>query len=342
VKQITFLNKWFDNTFGAQIESLGAHGGFSGADFWRVSMPDCLFCLRRWPKEHPTIDRLNTIHGLLRHVEQAGFDLAPVPLRTQTGKTFFLNEDHLWDLTPWMPGEANFRQQPRAAKLAAAMQTLANLHDAARSYNQPAAASHNGPSPGLQRRLECLHSLQQGELEQLWKAARTAEASELREVALHLLEGITCSIERVTKDLEPIAAMHLPQQWCLRDVWHDHVLFEEDRVSGIIDFGAVAVDSVAGDVARLLGSMVDDDPDGWRAGIDAYSQHRPLSWKERRALAGFDASGMLGSAANWVRWLFVQRRRFSQVRTVHSRLLWLRQRLHALASRKGASVAAQD
>jgi len=278
------------------MQSLGLQGGFSGAIVWRVSTPKQDLCLRRWPQVHPTIDGLLSIHGLLQHIAQAGYRLAPVPLPTLAGKTFFLNEDHLWELTPWMPGEASFHGQPSYEKLASAMAALADFHHAAATYQFAGEGPRKAPSPGLMQRLEILRGLQQGGLEQLWKETRSAEASDLRELAFELLEGINRPLAEVTSQLEAIANVPLPLQWCLRDVRHDHLLFTGEQVTGLIDFGAVAVDSVACDLARLIGSMVNDQADDWQKALGAYHQRRPLSIDEQRALAGFDAGGTICSA----------------------------------------------
>ncbi len=61
-----------------------------------------------------------------------------------------------------------------------------------------------------------------------------------------------------------------PLQPCIRDVWHDHVLFVGDDVSGLVDFGAMQPDSVAADIARLLGSLAGDDRQAWTIGLAAY------------------------------------------------------------------------
>src|SRR5690606_13995945 len=101
------------------------------------------------------------------------------------------------------------------------------------------------------------------------------------------------------KSLEKWLWTPLPMQWCLRDIWHDHILFTHNEVTGVLDFGAAAIDSAAGDVARLLGSMVGDDGDGWRIGLEAYEAVRRLSWKEQDAEWLFDATGTVLSAVNW-------------------------------------------
>src|SRR5207237_4695271 len=80
----------------------------------------------------------------------------------------------------------------------------------------------------------------------------------------------------------------LPVQPCLCDVWHDHVLFTGDDVTGLIDYGAVKEDNVAADLARLLGSLVGDDRALYEMGLDAYAAVRPLAEQERQLVPLLD------------------------------------------------------
>lgn len=325
------------------MQSLGVSGGFSGAVVWRVAACGNELCLRRWPQVHPSLSGLMAIHGLLQHVAISGFDLVPVPLPTRHGETHFVGEDHLWELTPWMPGEALLSSEPTSERLAAAMIALAQFHQAAESYQFQQQKASTAPSPGLIDRLMMLRELQQGELQQLWQATRTAEASDLRELAFELLEGMGRSLDKVVGKLEQVAHVPLPLQWCLRDVRHDQLLFVDEQVSGLLDFGAAAVDSVAGDVARLLGSLVHGHPTNrhpanWQAGLEAYTSVRPLSNQELSAIVAFDQGGLLCSATNWVRWLFVEGRSFPQIHALHDQLVWLRTRLQSLAVAANAST----
>lgn len=337
-RQLSYLTPWFDDVSQARIESLGVSGGFSGAVIWRVSVAGNELCLRRWPQVHPSLNGLLAIHGLLEHVAAAGFELVPVPLATRNGETYYIHEDHLWELTPWMPGQAMLSQAPSDARLAAAVTALAEFHQAAQTYQYQQNKPTIAPSPGLRERLDMVRGLQQGGLQQLWLATRTAEASDLRELAFELLEGIGHSLDRVAVNLRQIVDVQLPLQWCQRDVRHDHLLFEDNQVSGLLDFGAAAVDSVAGDVSRLLGSLVHDHPESWRLGIEAYAKQRGLSPDELKAISGFDQGGLVCSAANWVRWLFVEGRSFPQIHALHDQLVWLRSRLQALAESSTASI----
>ena len=339
-RQLSCLTPWFEDVSQIQMESLGVTGGFSGAVIWKVSAAGNDLCLRRWPQIHPSLTGLMAIHGLLEHTAAAGCDIVPVPLQTRYGETPFVHEGHLWELTPWMPGEASLASQPTTEKLASAMTALARFHQAAESYRFEAKVPHEAPSPGLQERLAMIHHLQQGELEHLWRETRAAQASDLRELAFEMLEGIGHTLDFVAKHLEKIAPTPLPLQWCLRDVRHDHLLFTGKQVSGLLDFGAVAVDSVSGDVARLLGSIVNDHPARWQSGIESYALQRSLSSVERQAIAGFDQGSLICSGANWVRWLFVEGRAFPQIHALHEQLIWLRNRLQTLATPSAGNVPA--
>jgi homoserine kinase type II len=122
----------------------------------------------------------------------------------------------------------------------------------------------------------------------------------------------------------------VPLQPVIRDIWYEHVLYEGDAVSGIIDFGAMRIDSVATDIARLLGSMVEDDQDGWQAGLNAYQSVRRLSADELELVRVFDSSTVLLSGLNWLQWVFAERRQFSNRRKVELRLEGFAARLSRL------------
>jgi Ser/Thr protein kinase RdoA (MazF antagonist) len=110
--------------------------------------------------------------------------------------------------------------------------------------------------------------------------------------------------------LEPLAKATLPIQPCIRDIWHDHVLFTGNEVTGLIDFGALDFDTPATDIARLLGGLVGGDASGWQTGLAAYSEVRPLSRNESRAVIALDDCGILLAGCNWIRWVSVDRRHF--------------------------------
>src|SRR5262249_37888513 len=94
-------------------------------------------------------------------------------------------------------------------------------------------------------------------------------------------------------------------QPCLCDVWHDHVLFEGDVVTGLVDYGGVKLDHVAVDLARLLGSMAGDSAELRNAGLRAYKRFRPISWEEEALVTVLDETGTVVALATWLKWLYV-------------------------------------
>ena len=309
---IAALGHWLPSPEQAQFGGLGEGSSFSGAGLWRVEHDERVYVLRRWPKAAAKGCHVTRICWLQRHLAEAGLPVAsPLQLLERPASLDFtkISIDHdvaTWTLTPWLPGVADYWISPRPTKLKAALRTLAKIHLAAASYPTGDNAGHarTDRSSALVRRADRLESLKSAEWAELnYHLAKTPPTVE-RETAFEALELIQRSLGRLWHESLRWCDEPLPLQWAIRDVWHDHVLFTEDKVTGVIDFGAAAVDSPAGDVARLLGSLVGDDEQAWRIGVEAYQSKRPLSPVELEAIGYFDASGTLLSAYNWVHWLF--------------------------------------
>ena len=95
-----------------------------------------------------------------------------------------------------------------------------------------------------------------------------------------------------------------------------NLIIDGRRFSGVIDFGSVKVDHVAVDLARLLGSMAGHDDELWRARLRTYAQYRPLSADEQALVAVLDETGTVLGAANWLLWLYRDRKHFEDRRVV--------------------------
>src|SRR5262249_8410933 len=125
---------------------------------------------------------------------------------------------------------------------------------------------------------------------------------------------------RVTAKLSLALDASVPLQPCLRDIWHDHVLLTGDEVTGLIDPHAARSDSVATDLARLLGSLVGDDRGAWNAALAAYQQVRPLSLAELALVELFDQSAVLLSGMTWLDWHCLEGRVFPEPEKVLRRM----------------------
>ena len=331
------MRHWLAKVSPACIEPVSVTDSFSGAKLWRIAQSTGYLCLRRWPSSHPTSEGLQAIHGLISHVAKLGCEIVPIPLRAATGTTFMSSYQHFWELTPWLPGTAEISRNDSGPRLTAALEALADFHHKAQSYSACGNGAHVAPSPGLRQRLDILKHQQRDNLLHLERSVHTAKTHQLQAVALELLDGVRSSIDREVTALQQVVDRELPLQWCLRDVRRSHFLFDGDSVTGLLDFGAAGVDSVAGDVARLLGD-VSDEPMVWQCGIEAYCARHPLSSAERQALACFDRGGLLCSAVNWLRWLFVDGRDIAGNEGVFDHLSLLGERLQRLTMTDDAST----
>lgn len=299
---------------GLAWTALGSAGGFSGAQIWRGVAPDGrAHCLKGYPPGRTDRVRLEgRVHRWMIAARTAGLTFVPRIETAFGGRTTVEGGDRIWDLTEWMPGRADFHADPSDDRLAAAVTAVAELH---RVWAGPGPVLQ--PAPAVARRLAALADwitlLQTG-----WQprfGLADGPARESAEIAWRVLPGL---VRRAVRDLEPWRSISVPTHPCLCDVWHDHVLFAGDRVTGLIDFGAAKVDHPAVDLARLLGSLVPDDRGRMSRALDAYRAVRPLSHPELVPL--LDRTGTVVAAIHWLRWLDLERRPGPDLAAVARRL----------------------
>ena len=316
------------------VEPLGSAGGLSGARFWRVVAPRGELLLRCWPIEHPSPEGLRFIHAVLQYAANRGMKILPVPIANRSGKTFERHAGHLWELAPWLPGVADYEKSPRVEKLRAALQALAEFHRAVADFPPtPPLASSRGPAPAITHRLTRLAELQNGGIESLTRAIADMTWPNLAPLARKFAATLPRTVTLAIACLAPLADIPLPLQPCIRDVWHDHVLFDGDTVTGLIDFGAMQIDTPTTDVARLLGSLVGDETAGWREGLAAYSTIRPLTEQESKAVPALDIAGTILALCNWIRWIYVDQRQFDDPPQIIERFARLLGRLQVVSRR---------
>jgi Ser/Thr protein kinase RdoA (MazF antagonist) len=249
----------------ALLVPLGNAGGFSGALLWRVSTPSGDFCLRAAAPTSPAR------FEWMRQAREAGLSFVPTVVPATNRSPTVEHAGRSWELQQWMPGRADYRGSPSEVKLRAACSALARLHRAWGTWEKP----WPGVVPAVARRVEALK-----------EPTPDARLSRLAGGAL--------------REIQSWAGPPPRMRPCLCDIWHDHVLFTGDEVTGVVDYAAMRVDAAAADVARLLGSLVGDDEDGWRVGLAAYEM---LTDAEARLARLLDRAGTIAAASRWQRWL---------------------------------------
>jgi Ser/Thr protein kinase RdoA (MazF antagonist) len=320
-KVLQRYSRWLRPTL---LVTLGNAGGFSGARLWRIECVNGAACLRAWPAGSMTSDALTFLHSLMRQARGQGLHFVPAIHPTDDGATWIQHGGRLWELSTWQTGRADFSSNPSPQRLRAACVALAQLHVAWSQSGQT-----RGVCPAAERRLarcsEWSELIASG-----WRGPLHAPSDELvHPVACRAWKVLVRHVHRVPLLLQPWIVRTFPLQPCLCDVWHDHLLFHGDTLSGLIDYGAAKIDQVAVDLARLLGSLVGDDREAWAIGLAAYREVRGLDSEEEALAVVLARTGTILGAANWLLWLYRDRRKYEDAARVTRRLETLVARMEA-------------
>lgn len=298
--------------------------GFSGAGIWKVTdLQGQSFSVKRHNEFAP--DHLAWIHRVLRHTRICDCDFVPEVRQTENGNSHLEFDNAIWETSSWMPGEAGFADHPNDERLKNAMKALAKFHQSAAQVNFDFR-----PSPGVKRRSDALADLPNT----LRRAAQSIQNSpnlqpqtELQTTLQSLNRIASTCIDQHADALKTMLQQTLPLQPVIRDLWHDHLLFTEDRLTGLIDFDAMQMDSIAMDLTRCLASIVPDDPDRWGFALTAYASVRPIQRSEMDLIDVIDPINVILSAANWLKWIAIERRHFANPGAVRTRLGTINRRL---------------
>jgi homoserine kinase type II len=172
----------------------------------------------------------------------------------------------------------------------------------------------------LLQRQQRLQQLQHFQYERIAQAVHRGLSPPLDDCGKRLLALFLPLAAEIAGQLAAAARIALPLQPAIRDVWHDHVLFTGDEVSGLVDFGALRIDTPLADVARLVGSLAGDDLPARDHALAAYHALRPLSDQDRTLIDLLDRSGVLLAGFSWLEWLYLDRRTFDDLPAITRRL----------------------
>jgi len=287
---------------------LGNAGGFSGVKLWKYKSGAGPLVVRAWPEERTDRTHLIRIHGWVNQAKDLKF--VPVPLRDRLGLTLQEHRNRYWEVTPWMPGSAKSGPSLSRDCLVAGFRAIASFHQ--RLGDRTILA----PSPGLQTRLIELEQLLAEGLSTLERAIATGAGEPGHAEAVNWLDLARRFAPKYHPILKAGSTIPCRLQPCLRDLRAEHMLYEANELTGLVDYGAMRVDAIPGDLARLLAEWNLVDP--WTRGIvlRAYSEIRPLDSAEERLIEVFEGSAALLGASHWIRWHYVDRRTFEDPNAV--------------------------
>ena len=281
---------------------LGNAGGLSGARYWTY---DCAFgrlALKAWPIDGPDRSRLQRIHAEIAKAKTLAF--VPTLLPDHNARTFQESFGFLWEIMPWLPGKADRGRPPTLVHIRAGFAASAALH---RTWG---AESQSGRSPGLIRRLEEIQTWVSRDFTLLEDSLNGAADSVQKTLARRWLELSRPAARVIEGEVRAGLKFETRLQTCLRDLRGDHLLFDGDRLSGLVDFGALDLDVVSTDLARLLEDWIGEDRAARAEALASYTGVRPLSIAETKLIDAFEHSSALLIGGHWARRRFVENRAF--------------------------------
>lgn len=284
-----------------KLEPLGGAGGLSGATLWRYPSAAGPMALRAWP-DVSTHDHVQNIHDWLRDAADLRYLAFPVVARD--GRSIAELGGRLWQLEPWMPGVPDLAEPPSASRLDAAISGLARLHA------RLAGRSIEGTSPGMTAAALELEALMSRDLDRLESALDGAPTGANLVAGRQWIALARALIPRHLPGLHDAARLRVRLQPCLRDARPEHFLFEGERLTGLVDYGAMGIETVAADLARLTGEWLEGDLLLQARAISVYQMIRPLDASERALVSAFEVAADLLIGAHWLRWRWLEPRRF--------------------------------
>ena len=307
------------------IEALGNAGGFSGSQFWRFQSQAGRLGVRRWPDRGPTRERIERVHRWLQDAADLGF--IPVPFAGLDGRTVQDVDGKFWELVPWLPGRPDDSKPPPVERVRPAFAALARFHQRLSGH------ATLGVSPAVGSRLAEVERLAGGGLATLRALTDTGPADAIARLARRWADVAAGCLGPVRTMLNRARSVTTRCQPCLRDARPGHFLFEENRVSGLVDFGAMDRESVAADLARLAADWLDNDPILRLEAFQSYEAVRPIDLNDDRLIRVLERSADLLTGGQWAAWHYVDRRAFEDPTAVVSGLTRGVERVESLAAR---------
>lgn len=311
------LAQYDEEVVAGGIVPLAHPSGLGSSAHWFVDTFTGAHCLRRRERHLVSRDALEYSQAVLWHAVWEGFEILPLPRETQNRQGFVEFDGGIWELLPWLDGEKEELQHQfvpgfpplsgalhqsrnlapyRAiehARIVSAMMTLAQFHGASATFPLPYSAQTSSRS--LQAALTKWQWWLDGNLERLRHAIVTQVIPhhEIAPRANSFLEGLEPILSSVESHLARGTHLQVAIQPSLGNAHRRHLFFDEHGVCGICDMTAICADSVARDVATLLGSLAGSDTMLWNYGTLAYESIRPLTDDELYLVHAFNIASLV-------------------------------------------------
>jgi thiamine kinase-like enzyme len=249
---------------GGRLQSIRAiEPGLSVARVYRVVFDDQHYALRNWNLPANHLCKLSSKLEFQQRLSTSwpNTDINPIPrvipLNPSQALLFEAN-DTLWSMSQWMSGETIPKEIVTIAAMQSAIATTATMHCCSLS-NQ----TWHQRSKGWADRFNRLKGLFDESNWGIVRSTSSQQLAQLQQDSLAILRNVKHSeLGRLIELAAKQASIQYACGWINGDLHVGNLLFNDDSVSGIVDFGAARIDWIAWDVIRLMTSRftVDEIP----------------------------------------------------------------------------------
>jgi Ser/Thr protein kinase RdoA (MazF antagonist) len=274
--------------------------GLSQATVFRIETRASIFAIKLWPASIAT-ERLLEIHAFQNHMTRCPEPILPRLVQWSDGHTLLEADGTRWEIAEWKPGAPIEKLgEISDEQLCQCADALAILH-----LQSAAQSSAMHPPPGLAQRAQGITRALRAERSSAHRFLHSI-ASHHSQSAAQVLQDLSTRAHRilpaVMDTIERMSRARVLCFWVLRDVWREHLLFQGNRLTGIVDLGAARMDWPGLDLVRAFGTLMSGSDPRWSFAIARYLETRPDTSITFASLEAVHRASVALSALQWIDW----------------------------------------
>lgn len=285
-----------------QIQQINS--GLSNSPVWRVRSEHQNYCLKAWGQSVQP-NRLRAVQSWVNFLGES-IEFVPRIIAADCGDPFMSCGDSLWELTTWLPGHSLGSESITIELGTAAIEAVAQVHECSKRFQIQCDTSQ-----AVLTRIDLLRqALGQYDIWLATVVKNPGLAPSCLELAKQTMAMLSFDgpqlLRRLQQFLNPVQ-----QYWVVRDLHADHILFADQKITGLIDFGAARIDEPLIDIVRLLGSWLPKNAHCRHQLADDYCRQMGMDFNLARFQV-LDQTSTLLSSVQWFKWLAIQRLEFAK------------------------------
>jgi len=262
------------------FSALPINSGLSGSAVYKIISFNGVFALKFYTPS--TLSSLQCAQALIAKSQKNGFTLFPVIIPCKSNETVVYENGLYWDLSSWIPGVT---PEIWGDTLVQSINKLVEFHIAIGFHESEYAVM-----PAMENRVREINSFS--------LSAINSSSLSFLPVSSLMEHLIWIKQELNYLNVSPLPTVKI--QYCWGDARRENILFDNNKISGFVDYNAMRKDCKEVDVSRMISSFAVDDYAIWTDALNTYSAKASINYLVCRKL---DILGTINSFYRWLVWL---------------------------------------